>query len=68
MTMALATGGHRYRQLEHDLLRVEDIAPEALGRLAAAAGAVVYELTPEVVDLETAFFNLTDKRTKELVR
>jgi hypothetical protein len=29
---------------------------------------VVYELTPEVVDLETAFFDLTDNRTKELAR
>ena len=28
----------------------------------------IYELTPEVVDLETAFFNLTDNRTKELAR
>ena len=36
--------------------------------VAAAVGAVVYELTPEVVDLETAFFNLTDNRTKELGR
>ena len=42
-------------------------------RMSSAAsrptvGAVVYELTPEVVDLETAFFNLTDNRTKELAR
>jgi ABC-2 type transport system ATP-binding protein len=65
---ALDTAGHRYEQLERDLLRVQGVAPDELGRLAATAGAVVYELTPEVVDLETAFFNLTDKRTKELAR
>ena len=65
---ALTNRGHRYEQVEHDLLRVDGIGAEELGRLAATAGAVVYELTPEVVDLETAFFNLTDNRTKELVR
>ena len=43
-------------------------APEEIGRLAATAGAVIYELTPEVVDLETAFFNLTDPGTKEITR
>ena len=68
LTGALDTAGHRYERLEHDLLRVQGIAPDELGRLAASVGAVVYELTPEVVDLETAFFNLTDNRTKELAR
>ena len=67
LTGALAAAGHTYERLEHDLVRVQ-AAPEEIGRLAATAGAVVYELTPEVVDLETAFFNLTDNRTKELAR
>ena len=66
---ALAPGGHRYERVGRDVLRVEGIGPEELGRVAAAAGAVVYELTPEVVDLETAFFNLTDNgNSRELVR
>jgi ABC-2 type transport system ATP-binding protein len=65
---ALTTAGHHYEEVERGLLRVDGIGAEELGRLAATAGAVVYELTPEVVDLETAFFSLTDKRTKELVR
>ena len=68
LTGALAAAGHRYERLEHDLVRVRGAAPDKLGRLAATVGAVVYELTPEVVDLETAFFNLTDNRTKELGR
>jgi ABC-2 type transport system ATP-binding protein len=68
LSAALDAAGHRYERLEHDLVRVHDAAPDELGRLAAAVGAVVYELTPEVVDLETAFFNLTDTRTKELAR
>jgi ABC-2 type transport system ATP-binding protein len=67
LTGALDDAGHRYERLEHDLVRVQ-AAPEEIGRLAATVGAVVYELTPEVVDLETAFFNLTDNRTKELAR
>ena len=67
LTGALAAAGHTYERLEHDLVRVQ-AAPEEIGRLAATAGAVIYELTPEVVDLETAFFNLTDNRTKELAR
>jgi ABC-2 type transport system ATP-binding protein len=68
LTGALDAAGHRYERLERDLLRVRGAAPDELGRLAATVGAVVYELTPEVVDLETAFFNLTDNRTKELGR
>jgi ABC-2 type transport system ATP-binding protein len=68
LTGALDAAGHRYERLEHDLVRVRGAAPDELGRLAATVGAVVYELTPEVVDLETAFFNLTDNRTKELGR
>ena len=67
LTGALAAAGHIYERLEHDLVRVQ-AAPEEIGRLAATVGAVVYELTPEVVDLETAFFDLTDNRTKELAR
>ncbi len=63
---ALTAAGHDYRQLEPDVLRVDGITPEALGRLAAEAGAAIYELTAEAVDLETAFFNLTDgDNTKE---
>ena len=68
LTDALDAAGHRYERLEHDVLRVQGTAPDELGRLAATAGAVVYELTPEVVDLETAFFDLTETRTKELRR
>jgi ABC-2 type transport system ATP-binding protein len=68
LTGALDEAGHPYERLEHDLVRVHGPAPDELGRLAATVGAVVYELTPEVVDLETAFFNLTDNRTKELAR
>ena len=68
LTGALDAAGHRYERLEPDLVRVRGAAPDELGRLAASVGAVVYELTPEVVDLETAFFNLTDNRTKELAR
>jgi ABC-2 type transport system ATP-binding protein len=68
LTGALDAAEHRYERLEHDLLRVHGAAPDEIGRLAATAGAVVYELTPEVVDLETAFFNLTDNRTEELAR
>ena len=67
LTGALDAAGHRYERLERDLVRAH-AAPEELGRLAATAGAVIYELTPEVVDLETAFFNLTDTRTKEIAR
>ena len=68
LAAALDAAGHRYERLEHDLVRVQGAAPDELGRLAAAAGAVIYELTPEVVDLETAFFDLTDTRAKELAR
>ena len=68
LTGALDAAGHRYERLERDLVRVRGAAPDELGHLAATVGAVVYELTPEVVDLETAFFNLTDNRTKELGR
>ena len=68
LTGALDAAGYGYERLEHDLVRVRGAAPDELGRLAATVGAVVYELTPEVVDLETAFFNLTDNRTKELAR
>jgi ABC-2 type transport system ATP-binding protein len=56
---ALVAAGHRY-ELDGDVLRVEAITPEELGRLAADASAVVYELGAEVVDLETAFFDLTE--------
>ena len=67
LTGALDAAGHRYECLERDLVRAH-AAPEEIGRLAATAGAVIYELTPEVVDLETAFFNLTDPGTKEVTR
>jgi ABC-2 type transport system ATP-binding protein len=60
LAAALAAAGHRYEPLDGDVLRVEAITPEELGRLAADAGAVVYELGAEVVDLETAFFDLTE--------
>jgi ABC-2 type transport system ATP-binding protein len=66
LTGALDAAGHRYERLERDLVRVRGAAPDELGRLAASAGAVVYELTPEVADLETAFFNLTES-TKEIL-
>ncbi len=56
---ALDAAGHRYDLLDPTLLRVEGVTPEQLGRLAAEVGAVIYELSPEVVDLETAFFDLT---------
>ena len=45
---------------------MHDVTPEELGSLAADAGAVIYELTPEVVDLETAFFNLTSDSKEQL--
>jgi ABC-2 type transport system ATP-binding protein len=57
---ALTAAGHRYELLDGDVLRVQAITPEELGRLAANANAVVYELAAEVVDLETAFFDLTE--------
>ena len=57
---ARPTHATRNERLEHDLVRVRRAAPEEIGRLAATVGAVV--------DLETAFFNLTDNRTKELAR
>ena len=57
---ALTAAGHQYELLDGDVLRVEAITPEDLGRLAADASAVVYELGAEVVDLETAFFDLTE--------
>ena len=60
LAAALAAAGHEYQRLEPDVLRVHSVSPEELGRLAAGAGAVIYELTAEAVDLETAFFNLTD--------
>jgi ABC-2 type transport system ATP-binding protein len=60
LAAALTAAGHGFEELEPDLLRVPDVTPEELGRLASDAGAVIYELTAEAVDLETAFFNLTD--------
>jgi ABC-2 type transport system ATP-binding protein len=60
LAAALAAAGHEYQRLEPDVLRVHSLSPEELGRVAAGAGAVIYELTAEGVDLETAFFNLTD--------
>lgn len=60
LAAAITAAGHAYQQVETDVLRVDGVTPEELGRLAAGAGAVVYELTAETVDLETAFFNLTD--------
>jgi ABC-2 type transport system ATP-binding protein len=69
LAAALDAAGHRYERLGDDLVRVHGPAPDEVGRLAATAGAVIYELTPEVVDLETAFFDLTDNtRSKELAR
>ena len=65
---ALDAAGVGYERLEEDLLRVQGVAPDELGRLAAAAGAVVYELAPETLDLETAFFDLTETRAKALAR
>ena len=63
---ALDAAGLAFELLGPDLLRVHDVTPEELGSLAADAGAVIYELTPEVVDLETAFFNLTSDSKEQL--
>lgn len=60
LAAAITAAGHEYRRLEPDVLRVQGVTPEELGRIAAGAGAAVYELTAEAVDLETAFLNLTD--------
>ena len=68
LTGALDAAGHQLRAARARPRARAGRAPEEIGRLAATAGAVIYELTPEVVDLETAFFNLTDNRTKELAR
>jgi ABC-2 type transport system ATP-binding protein len=60
LAAAVAAAGHRAELVDGDALRVHGLGPEELGRLAAEAGAVVYELAAEAVDLETAFFTLTD--------
>ncbi len=59
LAAALTAAGYVHRQLDADVIHVDAISPEQLGRLAADAGAAIYELTAEAVDLETAFFNLT---------
>jgi ABC-2 type transport system ATP-binding protein len=69
LAAALIAAGHAPEQVGPDLLRVPDVTPESLGLLAAGAGAVIYELTAEAADLETAFFNLTESDPElELVR
>jgi ABC-2 type transport system ATP-binding protein len=60
LAAALTAAGHAPERLGPDELRVPDLTPETLGRLAADAGVVIYELTAEAVDLETAFFDLTE--------
>jgi ABC-2 type transport system ATP-binding protein len=52
LAAALAAAGHDFERLEADVLRVRGVSPDALGLLAADAGAVIQELTAQVVDLE----------------
>jgi ABC-2 type transport system ATP-binding protein len=42
-----------------DVLEVTGLASERIGEAAAAAGVVLYELTPQQASLEEAFMNLT---------
>jgi ABC-2 type transport system ATP-binding protein len=63
MTMALADAlaraGYTANLEGPDTLTVTDATVEAVGRLVAAAGVVVYELRALDADLEEAFFALT---------
>ena len=52
LAAALAAAGHDFERLEADVLRVRGISPEALGLLAADAGAVIHELTAQEVDMK----------------
>ena len=47
-------------ELESDgALRVDGLTSERIGEIAAAAGLILYELTPLKVTLEDAFMSLT---------
>lgn len=47
LTTVLDARDHRYVVLAPDLVRVDDLAPDDLGWLAAGAGVVVYEMVTE---------------------
>ncbi|HVC05229.1 MAG TPA: ATP-binding cassette domain-containing protein [Candidatus Acidoferrales bacterium] len=43
----------------HDLLDIDGLTAEQIGRIAAAHGIVLFELTPQTTSLEDAFMELT---------
>jgi ABC-2 type transport system ATP-binding protein len=65
---ALARADYTVTLERPDTLTVTDATVEAVGRIVAAAGVVVYELRATNTDLEEAFFALTHPTTEEAQR
>lgn len=59
LRVALAAKGFPAELVEPDVVVALDATTEAVGLIAAGAGAVVYEMAPERVDLEGVFLRLT---------
>jgi ABC-2 type transport system ATP-binding protein len=51
--------GGRVEESHDDVIEVAGIPVEEIGRAAAAAGIVLFELTPHQASLEEAFMELT---------
>jgi ABC-2 type transport system ATP-binding protein len=64
---ALVHAGHDASLEGPDAVVVRDSTTEAIGRLIAASGIVVYELRALTSDLEEIFFNLTDPSPQEVM-
>jgi ABC-2 type transport system ATP-binding protein len=59
LTSLLAAEGATVHSSEVDLLSVDGMSNEEIGKLAAAAGITLYELTPQAASLEEAYMALT---------
>ena len=56
---ALSAAGIRAKKVDTDVVVAFETTNEAVGKTAAAAGAVIYEMSTERFDLEELFLGLT---------
>ena len=62
LTSALKQAGASVQPVSNDRIEVREIPIEQVGSIAAAVGAVLYELTPSANTLEEAFLELTNTK------
>lgn len=65
LTSALREAGASVRSVSTEHIEVSDVPVEQVGSIAAAIGAVLYELTPSASTLEDAFLELTNTEGEE---